>query len=73
MAEASSVEFYRVLERNRAEDLSELRQYSSREDLDIYEPVLREVLCLFGQAIKTSFIRTNYGEIPGKYWRCLSQ
>jgi hypothetical protein len=54
VAEASSVEFYRVLERNRAENLSELSQYSSREDLDVYEPVLREILGLFEQAIKTS-------------------
>jgi hypothetical protein len=62
VAEASSVEFYRVLERKRAEELSELSQYSSREDLDVYEPVLREILCLFGQAIKTSLERTM-----GKY------
>jgi hypothetical protein len=62
VAEASSVEFYRVLERNRAENLSELSEYSSREDLDVYEPVLREILGLFGQAIKISLERTM-----GKY------
>jgi hypothetical protein len=71
VAEASSVEFYRVLERNKAEDLSELRQYSTREDLVIYEPVLREVLCLFGQAIKTSLQRTmgKYLESTGGVYR----
>jgi hypothetical protein len=40
VAEVSSVEFYEVLERNRAGDLAELRQYETREDLDNYEPVL---------------------------------
>jgi len=62
VAEASSVEFYRVLERNRQEDLSELRSYTTREDLDNYEQVLREILGLFGQAINTSLERTM-----GKY------
>jgi hypothetical protein len=62
VAEASSVEFYRVLERNRQEDLSELRSYTTREDVDNYEQVLREILGLFGQAINTSLERTM-----GKY------
>ncbi len=53
-----------MLERNREEDLTELRRYATREDIDNYEPVLREILGLFGQAIKTSLERTM-----GKYLR----
>ncbi len=62
MAEISSVEFYEVLERNSAGDLAELRQYKTREDIDNYEPVLKEILNLFGQAIIISLQRTM-----GKY------
>ena len=57
-AEDGSVKFYRVLERNREQDLAELRQFETREDLTTYEPVLREILALFGQAIHTSLERT---------------
>ncbi len=36
--------FYAVLDRSREEDLlAELRLYAGREDLENYEPVLREV------------------------------
>ena len=49
-AEDGSAEFYRVLERNKEADLLELRQYETREDITNYEPVLREILALFGQA-----------------------
>ncbi len=62
VAEASSIEFYRVLNQNRAEDLAELKQFERREDITTYEPVLREIIGLFGQAIKTSLERTM-----GKY------
>lgn len=62
VAEASSIEFYRVLNQNRTEDLAELKQFERREDITNYEPVLREILSLFGQAIKTSLERTM-----GKY------
>ena len=48
--------------RTRVEDLAELRLYEGREDLDNYEPVLREVLKLFGVAILKSLERTM-----GKY------
>ena len=61
-AEDGSVKFYRVLERNREQDLAELRQFETREDITTYEPVLREILALFGQAIHTSLERTM-----GKY------
>ena len=62
VAEEASVEFYQVLERKRLDDLAELRQYTTREDIDTYEPVLREGLRLFGQAIRISLERTmgNY-------------
>ena len=63
-AEASSVTFYEVLERTRDLDLSELRNYERREDIGTYEPVLRDVLTLFGKAIHTSLERTM-----GKYLR----
>jgi hypothetical protein len=63
-AEDGSVKFYCVLERNRGQDLAELRQFETREDITTYEPVLREILALFGQAIHTSLERTM-----GKYLR----
>jgi hypothetical protein len=58
------VKFYRVLERNREQDLGELREFERREDITTYEPVLREILALFGQAIYKSLERTM-----GKYLR----
>ncbi len=61
-AEDGSVELYRVLERNKVAELLELRQYETREDITNYEPVLREILALFGQAVHTSLERTM-----GKY------
>lgn len=72
VAEASSIEFYRVLNQNRTEDLAELKQFERREDITNYEPVLREILSLFGQAIKTSLERTM-GKYLKKYGRDLSQ
>jgi len=62
VAEAGSQEFYRVLHRTKADDFAELRSYETREDFAIYEPILKEVFSLFGQAIKTSLERTM-----GKY------
>ena len=56
------MKFYRVLERNREQDLAELRQFETKEDITNYEPVLREILALFGKAIHTSLERTM-----GKY------
>jgi hypothetical protein len=53
-----------VLDRTREADLTELREYTQREDIENYEPVLREVLVLFGTAIHTSLERTM-----GKYLR----
>jgi hypothetical protein len=70
-AEDGSVEFYRVLERNKEADLLELRQYETREDITKYEPVLREILALFGQAIHTSLERTmgKYLQSTGSIYR----
>ncbi len=62
VAEEGSQEFYRVLDRSRDRDLGELRQYETREDITAYEPIFKEILSLFGQAIKTSLERTM-----GKY------
>ncbi len=62
MAEAGSQEFYKVLDRSRDMDLAELRQYETREDITAYEPIFKEILSLFGQAIKKSLERTM-----GKY------
>ncbi len=53
-----------MLDRIREADLTELREYTQREDIESYEPVLREVLVLFGTAIHTSLERTM-----GKYLR----
>ncbi len=65
------MEFYQVLERNREDHLAELRQYETREDIDGYEPVVREILSLFGQAIKISLERTmgNYLKSNGGVFR----
>jgi hypothetical protein len=62
VAEAGSVEFYKILNRTKEKDLEELRNFRTREDICNYEPVLREILSLFGQAINTSLERTM-----GKY------
>ena len=42
--------------------MAELRQYEQKEDRDVYEPILLEVITLFGIAINTSLERTM-----GKY------
>jgi hypothetical protein len=43
---------------NKKADLAELRHFETREDLDIYRPILIEILNLFGIAIHTSLERT---------------
>ena len=62
VAEESSIEFYRVLSRNRVEDLGELKQFERREDITTYEPVLREIMGLFGQAIKNTSLERTMGK-----------
>jgi hypothetical protein len=71
VAEAGSKEFYRVLERRKAENLVELRLFLSREDKNAYEPILIEILSLFGQGIQTSLERTmgKYLESTGGIYR----
>ena len=56
--EARSQSFYERLERNKTADLTELRRFETREDQDIYRPILIETLNLFGLAIHTSLERT---------------
>jgi hypothetical protein len=46
------------LEKNKTAEREELKRYEQRSDLDIYQPILREVLLLFGTAIHTSLERT---------------
>jgi hypothetical protein len=60
--EVSSREFYDNLERDKRANKAKLRQYKTRADLDVYRPILIEVLNLFGIAIHTSLERTmgNY-------------
>jgi hypothetical protein len=67
-AEAGSVHFYNVLNRR---SLFELRGLEGRTDLEKYEPVLREVLNLFGKAIVMSLERTmgNYLKSTGGIYR----
>jgi hypothetical protein len=60
--EARSRIFYENLERNKEADLVELRRFESREDLQVYRPIIIEVINLFGIAIHTSLERTM-----GKY------
>jgi hypothetical protein len=56
--EARSQSFYETLERNKKSDLTELRRFETSEDLDIYRPILIEILNLFGIAIHTLLERT---------------
>ena len=56
--EGPSRSYYDRLERNKAAERAELKQYEQRTDLDVYGPILLEVLQLFGTAIHTSLERT---------------
>jgi hypothetical protein len=60
--EAASKRFYAKLERNRVEDLAELRLFETRVDVGTYRAKLLTILDLAGQAIHTSLERTM-----GKY------
>ena len=55
--EGKSISFYETLERNKHEDLKELRRFETRVDLDVYRPILIEVMNLFGIAFHTSLER----------------
>ncbi len=52
------LKFYAIHDRNRTDELRMLRAYQNREDSDVYQPVLRDVLRLFGEAIHESLMRT---------------
>jgi hypothetical protein len=60
--EPASRLFYDKLERDKFTDKEELRAYLTKDDVSVYEPILNEVLNLFGIAIHTSLERTM-----GKY------
>jgi hypothetical protein len=60
--EVPSRQYYDHLEKNKVGHRAELRQYENKSDLDVYRPILLEVLQLFGTAIHTSLERTM-----GKY------
>jgi hypothetical protein len=60
--EDASKRFYGKLERNRVEDLAELRLFETRVDVGTYRAKLLTILDLAGQAIHTSLERTM-----GKY------
>jgi hypothetical protein len=47
-----------IHERNKTEDLVMLRAYQNREDIEVYVPVLLDILKLFGEAIHESLMRT---------------
>ena len=52
------LKFYAIHDRNRTSELQMLRAYQNREDIAVYEPILRDVLKLFGEAIHESLMRT---------------
>ena len=56
--QAPSRNYYAHLEKNMTSDRGELKQYETRADLDVYRPILLEVINLFGIAIHTSLERT---------------
>jgi hypothetical protein len=56
--EVPSINYYEDLEKNIKAERDELRQYERRVDRNLYEPILLDVLRLFGIAIHTSLERT---------------
>ncbi len=56
--EDASKIFYGQLEKGKEADMAELRQYVAKDDLDVYEAILKEVITLFGKAIHISLERT---------------
>ncbi len=60
--EPASQNFYSKLEQDKVAERTELRRYETKEDIDVYLPILMEVITLFGIAIHTSLERTM-----GKY------
>ncbi len=58
LSQAPSRSFYNHMEKDKAAELAELKQYAQRPDLDVYLPILLAVLNLYGLAIHTSLERT---------------
>jgi hypothetical protein len=56
--QSPSRSYYEHLEKNKTAERAELKRYEQRADLDIYRPILLEVLHLYGLAIHTSLERT---------------
>jgi hypothetical protein len=52
------LKFYATHDRNKTQHLHMLRAYQNREDIDVYLPVLLDILKLFGEAIHESLTRT---------------
>ena len=57
-SEGPSRSYYNHLEKNKAAEREELRQFEKKSDIVVYRPILIEVLQLFGTAIHTSLERT---------------
>jgi hypothetical protein len=60
--EGPSKLYYTHLEKHKAAERAELRAFETKSDVEMYKPILIEVLNLFGTAIHTSLERTM-----GKY------
>ena len=56
--QAPSRNYYNYLESNKIAEIQELKSFEQRADLEIYRPILLEVLKLFGLSIHTSLERT---------------
>jgi hypothetical protein len=52
------LKFYAIYDRNRTDQLRMLRAYQNDEDINVYLPVLHDVLKLFGEAIHESLMWT---------------
>ncbi len=50
--------YYTHLEKHKEAERAELRAFQTKSDIEIYKPILIEVLNLFGTAIHTSLERT---------------
>ena len=57
-SQAPSRKYYDHMEKNKAAESAELKQFEQRPDKEIYLPILMEVLQLYGLALHTSLERT---------------
>ncbi len=64
--EPASQNFNAKLEKDKMVERTELRRYEAKEDIEVYLPILMEVITLFGIAIHTSLERTM-----GKYLKAI--